>query len=51
MYICNYCKEIFEIPREIKEIHFECSELPCEIFYVCPMCESEDIENYKGDIT
>ena len=44
MYICNCCKAQFNEPVEIREIHYECVELPYESFYQCPLCESDEIE-------
>ena len=44
MYKCNCCENEFENLRAVKEIHYECTELPYEMFYECPLCGSGDCE-------
>lgn len=47
MWVCNDCGQEFEEPKTIYEWHSELNGMggnKCEKLYVCPVCESDDIE-------
>ena len=42
MYICDKCESIFEMPQEVKEIHYELDTKDVERYYCCPHCQCMD---------
>ena len=57
---CNYCGEIFEDPKILRDYHNELDGSPYEEIPVCPWCRDADIEkvhkckvcgNYDSSLT
>lgn len=49
MYKCSDCGKIFEEPRRVKEYSEAWGRPVYEEWFVCPVCESTDFDEYSED--